>query len=114
MRIYLDHNATTRPHPTVAQAMARFLDEDFGNPSSIHAAGRPAREAVEQARDQVAALLGAGRDEIVFTSGGTEGNNLAIRGGAGAARAVDPRRTRVLVGAIEHPSVLAAAGALEE
>ncbi len=113
MRVYLDHNASTRPHPSVVRAMARFLDEDFGNPSSIHAAGRAARDAIERARDQVARLVGVGRDELVFTSGGTEGNNLAIRGGAEAARAADPRRTRVLTTSIEHPSVLAAALALE-
>jgi cysteine desulfurase len=113
MTIYLDHNATTRPHAEVRAAMARVLDGEFGNPSSIHAAGRAARDAVERARDQVAAWLHAGRDEVVFTSGGTEGNNLAIRGAAETARLADARRTRVITSPLEHPSVLAAVAALE-
>jgi len=109
-RIYLDNNATTRIDPSVRAAMAPFLDEEFGNPSSVHEAGRRARDAVERARDRVAALIGAAREEIVFTSGGTEGDNLAVRGGALAARARDPRRTRVIASPIEHPAV---DGALE-
>jgi cysteine desulfurase len=114
-RIYLDHNATTRLHPDARAEMAPFLDEEFGNPSSIHAAGRAARDAVERARERVARLIGAGRDEIVLTSGGTEGNNLAIRGAAEAARSasVDGEgRVRVLVSPVEHPSALGAAEAL--
>jgi cysteine desulfurase len=104
-RIYLDHNATTRVCAEARQAMARFLDGDFGNPSSIHAEGRVARQAVEAARDEVAALLHARGEEILFTSGGTEGDNLAIRGAAQAARARDPRRTRVVTSPLEHPAV---------
>jgi cysteine desulfurase len=111
-RIYLDHNATTRLHPDARAEMAPFLDEEFGNPSSIHAAGRAARDAVERARERVARLIGAGRDEIVLTSGGTEGNNLAIRGAAEAARSLDEGRVRVLVSPVEHPSALGAAEAL--
>jgi cysteine desulfurase len=122
-RIYLDHNATTRLHPLARQAMAPFLDEEYGNPSSVHQAGRRARDAVEQARDQVAALLspnggnggngGCAREEVIFCSGGTEGDNLAVRGAAEAARAADPRRTRVVASAVEHPAVSGALAALE-
>src|SRR5581483_9104879 len=113
-RIYLDHNATTRVHPDARAAMQPFLDEEFGNPSSIHAAGRAARDAVERARDELAALIAATRDEVVFTSGGTEGNNLAIRGAAESARAGEggARRAHVLVSPVEHPSALGAAEAL--
>src|SRR5262245_16471423 len=113
--IYLDHNATTRPHPEVRAAVAAALDgAAWANPSSLHAAGRAAREAVERARDEVAALIGARADEIVLCSGGTEGDNLAVRGGARAARARDARRTRVLAWAIEHPAVAASLAALAD
>jgi cysteine desulfurase len=78
--IYLDYNASTPIDPAVAAAMRPFLDEAFGNPSSGHWASVPAKTALEQARAQVAALLGAAPDEIVFTSGGSEANNLAIKG----------------------------------
>ena len=78
--IYLDHNATTPVHPAVVDAMLPYLREHFGNPSSSHVFGQRARQAVERAREQVAALLSCRRDEILFTSGGTEANNLAIRG----------------------------------
>lgn len=96
MRIYFDHNATTPLHPAARAAMVEWLD-GFGNPSSLHAEGRRARDAVESARDAVAALIGASRDEIVFTSGGTEANQLALRGLARAGRVVST--------AVEHPSV---------
>src|SRR5437588_11374231 len=77
--IYLDNNATTRVAPQVFDAMRPFLDASFGNPSSAHAVGRDARQAVERARESVAALLGASdAEEIVFTSGGTESDNWAI------------------------------------
>ncbi len=104
-RIYLDHNATTRLHPDARDAMLPLLDDCYGNPSSIHAQGRAARDVVERARAEVASLLGAAGEEIVFTSGGTEANALAVVGGAQAARAAEPRRTRVLASPIEHPSV---------
>jgi cysteine desulfurase len=95
-RIYFDHNATTPLHPAARAAMVEFLDA-FGNPSSLHAEGRRARDAVEHARDRVAALVGATRDEVVFTSGGTEANNLALAGlGRGG---------RVVATAVEHPSL---------
>jgi cysteine desulfurase len=97
-RIYLDHNATTPLCPAARAAMVAALDE-FGNPSSLHAEGRRARDAVERSRDAVARAIGGRREEIVFTSGGTEANNLALRLG-----------TRVVVSAVEHPSVDGAAG----
>jgi cysteine desulfurase len=97
--IYLDHNATTPPLPEVVDAMLPWLRSEFGNPSSDHVYGRRARAAVEQARAQVAALIGANADEIVFTSGGTEANNLAIFGSLALLR-----ERRVLTSTIEHPA----------
>ena len=85
--IYLDYNATTPIDPAVAEAMLPFLYEHFGNPSSSHAYGAVARGAVEKARRQVAALLGARPEEIVFTSGGSEGSNTVILGVARLLRA---------------------------
>ena len=79
-RIYLDFNATTPIAPEVAAAISRALTDPFGNPSSEHWAGRPARQAVENARVQVAALLHCTSDEVVFTSGGSEANNHALKG----------------------------------
>ncbi|WP_224240479.1 cysteine desulfurase family protein [Hyalangium gracile] len=98
--IYLDYNATTPVAPEVLEAMLPYLRGEFGNPSSTHPYGRRAREAVDQARAQVAALLGARAEEIFFTSGGTEANNLAIRGVAQAR----PERRHVLTSTIEHPA----------
>ena len=85
-RIYFDHNATTPLAPEVRAAMAAKSELCFANPSSLHTEGRAARQAVEEARREVAALLGAQPGEIVLTSGGTEGNNLAVLGCARAAR----------------------------
>jgi cysteine desulfurase len=112
-RIYLDHNATTPPHPSVGAAMAAALDEGWGNPSSVHGPGRAARQLVERARAQVAALVGARPEEIVFTSGGTEGDHLAIRGAARAARAAGGRRT-VVSSPLEHPAVRGSLAALAD
>ena len=109
-RIYLDHNATTPLDPRVLEAMRPWLEGRFGNASSLHWFGQRARAAVEDARAQVAELVGASPAEIVFTSGGTEADNLALSGGAAAASAA--RRT-ILVSAIEHPAVLSTAKALE-
>lgn len=98
--IYLDHNATTPILPEVVDAMLPYLREHFGNPSSGHAYGRLAHEAVERARRQVAALIGCDDDEVIFTSGGTESNNLAIRGTLEARS----ERHHVVTTAIEHPA----------
>jgi cysteine desulfurase len=99
--IYLDHNATTPILPEVVEAMLPYLREHFGNPSSGHVYGARARSGVARAREQVAGLLGCGPDEVVFTSGGTEANNLAIRG---VVEAVEGRRTRIVTTVIEHPA----------
>jgi cysteine desulfurase len=98
--VYLDHNATTPVAADVLDAMLPYLRSDFGNPSSAYALGRRARDAIETARAEVAALAGAGSDEIVFTSGGTEASNIAIRGAAGAR----PDRRGIVTTAIEHPA----------
>ena len=98
--IYLDHNATTPVLPEVLDRMLPFLRKQFGNPSSAHAYGRPARAAVERARGQVAGLLRCAEDEIVFTSGGTEANNLAIRGTMELSKA----RRHIVTSAVEHPA----------
>ncbi len=108
--IYLDHNATTPIAPEVLDAMQPYLTESFGNPSSDHPLGREARRAVDVARDQVATLIGASPDEIVFTSGGTESNHLAIRGAAAPASA---RRRRVVTTIVEHPATAGACALLE-
>lgn len=79
-RIYLDYNASTPIAPEVADAMRPFLTDHYGNPSSVHWAGVPAKEAVEQARTRISGLIGCHSDEVVFTSGGTESNNHAIKG----------------------------------
>jgi cysteine desulfurase len=98
--IYLDHNATTPLLPEVIDTMLPYLREHFGNPSSGHVYGTRAGRAVARAREQVAALLGCEADEVIFTSGGTEANNLAIRG-VGAA--VENRR-HIVTTVIEHPA----------
>jgi cysteine desulfurase len=98
--IYLDHNATTPVDPEVLRAMLPFLREEFGNPSSRYPLGRRAHAAVERARSEVAALIGATPDEIIFTSGGTEASNIAIRGAAG----LDDKRRAIVTTAIEHPA----------
>jgi cysteine desulfurase len=98
--IYLDHNATTPVDDDVLQAMLPFLRSQFGNPSSSYALGRCARDAIESARADVASLIGASADEIIFTSGGTEASNMAI---AGACRRLSEKRA-VVTTAIEHPA----------
>ncbi len=111
-RVDADHAATTRPAPEVVEAMLPFLGEAWGNPSSVHARGEAARDAVETARLEVARLVGAQPEEIVFTATGSEANNLALKGATAAL--ADARRRRVLVSAVEHPSVLEAARWLGE
>jgi cysteine desulfurase len=102
---YLDHAATTPIHPRAAEALAAQLAVP-GNASSLHAAGRRARRVVEESRESVAAAFGARPSEVVFTSGGTESDNLAVKGIFWARRAADPRRTRVLASAVEHHAVM--------
>lgn len=102
--IYLDFNATTPVDPDVLEAMARWLDREFGNPSSGHDRGKTARQAVETAREQVATSIGAHPDEIVFTGGGSESSNLAIKGVAWAGN--QDGRARFITSVIEHPATL--------
>ena len=108
--IYLDYNASTPIDPRVAAVMLPLLDTAYGNPSSAHEAGQQAREAINRARDQVAALLGAASDEIVFTSGGSEANNLALKGVAWAYR---ERGDHIVTSAAEHPAILSVCAFLE-
>lgn len=108
MPAYLDHNATTPVDPRVIDAMLPYLKGPYGNPSSLHRFGRAARDGVERARAQVAALIGAQPQEVIWTSGGTEANNLALKG---LCRG-EPRG-RVLYGATEHPAVMEAAESLK-
>lgn len=100
--IYLDHNATTPVDPRALRALLPFLEEGFGNPSSAHARGRAARAALEEARAQVAAALGASVDEVIFTSGGTESNNTALKGVAYALR---DRGDHLITTSVEHPAI---------
>ena len=109
--IYLDHNATTPLRPEVLEAMLPYLSAHFGNPSSVHWAGRRAKQGLEEAREQVAALINARPSEVVFTSGGTESNNLALRGALWAARS-NRKGMHIITTAIEHSSVLAPLHAL--
>jgi len=101
--LYLDYNATTPVDPVVLEAMLPWLKEGFGNPSSSHSLGRQARVKVDEAREQVARLIGAHSGEIVFTSGGTEADNLAI---FGVAHALREKGRHVLTSQVEHPAVL--------
>lgn len=110
---YLDHNASSPLRPEARAAMERAYDV-CGNPSSVHAAGRAARRIVEDARERVAALAGAKPQEVIFTSGGTEANALALRGAIEGAAEAGERITRLFVTAIEHPGVLATVAHLAE
>src|SRR6202171_3203868 len=104
-RVYLDFNATTPVEPTVLDAMLPYFSADFGNASSIHTFGQRARAAVETSREEVAALLNARPQEIIFTSGGTESDNHAIFGVAQALLPVRPG-THLITTTIEHEAVL--------
>jgi cysteine desulfurase len=108
--VYLDHNATTPLAPEAKEAMLPFLDGEYGNPSSIHSAGRRARAAVDDARDRMASLLGAKAHEIIFTGGGTESCNLGL---IGIARAHAVRGKHIIISAVEHHAVLHAAEHLQ-
>ena len=106
--VYLDHNASTAVHPEVLQAMLPYFSERFGNASSVHGFGREAREGLETAREQIAGFLRVSKDEIVFTSGGTESDNLGIKGIAAAKRA-----GHIVTSQIEHHAVLRTCETLE-
>lgn len=110
-QIYLDYNATTPVAPAVRAAILPFLSEHYGNPSSSHSLGRAAHEAVEDAREQMAALLEADREEIVFTSGGTEANNLALKGVL--FRQALEVGGHLIISSIEHPAIVEPARFLE-
>lgn len=107
--IYLDYNATTPVDPDVLKAMLPFLRDEFGNPSSTYGLGKRAHDAVEAARTEVAALIGATPDEIVFTGGATESSNMAIRG----AVRIDGKRRDIVTTAIEHPATEACCAFLQ-
>lgn len=107
-QVYLDHNASTPVHPEVVEAMLPYFSERFGNPSSVHGFGREAREGLETAREQVAHFLRVGKDEVVFTSGGTESDNMAVKGVAMARR-----QGHIITSKIEHHAVLRAVETLE-
>jgi len=100
--VYLDNNATTPIDPAVKEAVLPFLSEQFGNPSSLHAAGAPVKEAMEKAREKVADLIGAAPDEVFFTSSGTEADNWAIKGAVWASK---KERKHVITSSIEHEAV---------
>jgi cysteine desulfurase len=101
--IYLDYNATTPVAREVAEAMMPYILEDFGNPSSAHPIGRKAKKALEGARAQVSGLLGCSGEEIIFTSGGTESNNMALKG---IARSLREKGRHIITTRIEHPSIM--------
>ncbi|HVS80536.1 MAG TPA: cysteine desulfurase family protein [Pyrinomonadaceae bacterium] len=110
-KVYLDHSATTPSDRRVVEAMVPYLTEKFGNASSVHSFGQEARAAVDRARRQVAAFVGAHANEIIFTSGGTEANNLAIRG---LCEAAQRSGRHIITSAIEHPSVRSSINGLEQ
>lgn len=110
-RIYLDHAATTPTHPEVVKAMLPYFTEAFGNPSSIYSYGQEAKGVVEEARARVAELIGARSEEIIFTSGGTEADNFALKG---VAYASERKGIHIIITSIEHPAVLEACKFLEK
>ncbi len=109
-RVYLDHAATTPTHPDVVAAMLPHFTDGFGNPSSIYSYGQEARGAIEDAREKVAGLIGARPEEIVFTGGGTESDNFALKGTVFA----DPKRNHIITSAIEHHAIMESCGFLEK
>jgi cysteine desulfurase len=110
MRIYFDHNATTPVDPGVVEAIVRVTSEEFGNASSVHHFGQRAKAVLDEARSSVAALIGGEPSEVVFTSGGTESDNFALRG---VAEALEPTgRKHLIASSIEHEAVLVTLRAL--
>lgn len=110
-RIYLDHNATTPLHPEVLEAMLPYYKEAFGNPSTIHSFGQETRKATDEARETVANLIGASPEEIIFTSGGTEADNLALKG---VPAALEKKGKHIVASSIEHHAVLSTLKYLEK
>ncbi|MDH4196915.1 MAG: aminotransferase class V-fold PLP-dependent enzyme, partial [Candidatus Aminicenantes bacterium] len=108
--VYLDNNATTPLDPRVAEAMARFLRDHFGNPSSLYPLGRECRDMMTDAREVVAGALGAHRSEVVFTASGTEADNFAVFG----VMEAHPEKDEFITSAIEHPAILESAKFLEK
>ena len=111
MKVYLDNSATTRPFDEVTDLVTYYMREEYGNPSSLHHMGLVAEKGMKNARKQVAAAAGCGENEVVFTSGGTEADDLAI---IGAARAAKRKGNKIITSKIEHPAVLQAFARLEE
>lgn len=109
--MYLDNSSTTKPFPEVLQSFLKVASDYFGNPSSLHGLGMQAERLLTQAREQIARLLEVKPTEVIFTSGGTEGNNLAIKG---AAWQHQQRGRHIITTAIEHPSVTEACRQLEQ
>src|SRR6195256_836929 len=109
--VSLDHSATTPLDPEVLQAMMPYLTDEYGNASSVYGLGQRARQAIDQARDEVAGYYGVMAKEVIFTSGGTEGDNLAFQG---IAQRNADRGRHVITSAIEHDAVLRSADALEQ
>ena len=110
-RIYLDHNSTTPLHPGVLEAMLPYYKEAFGNPSTIYSFGQETRKATDEAREKVANLIGASPEEIIFTSGGTEADNVALKG---VATALEKKGKHIVTSSIEHHAVLSTLKYLEK
>ncbi|MEK6680917.1 MAG: cysteine desulfurase NifS [Nitrospirota bacterium] len=110
-KVYFDNAATTQPHPKVVEAMHPYFTEAFGNPLSLHSFGQQAKKAIEEAREKTAKLINAKPSEIIFTSTGTEANNFAIKGAAGAYQ---QKGKHIIISGIEHHSVIYSAKALEK
>ena len=108
-KVYLDHNASTSVHPEVLAEMLPYFSERFGNPSSVHGFGREAREGLDTARERIASFLRVGKEEVVFTSGGTESDNMAIKGVAAARR-----QGHIITSRVEHHAVLRTGQMLEQ
>ena len=109
--IYLDHNATMPVHPLVSEKMLTFYRDVFGNASSVHSFGREARQAIDEARGKIANFIGASSEEVIFTSGGTESNNLAIKG---IANASEKNSRHIITSSVEHHAVLSVCKELEK
>src|SRR5438034_9121476 len=112
--IYLDNAVSTPMLDEVIAEMVPYFKEHYGNPSSLHRYGRATMRAIENARMQLSALIGSKQHEIIFTSGGTEANNLAIKGIAEHVRKTNPEKNCIITSAIEHDSILEASGDLEK